>query len=103
MWGVSGRLGEEMYRLLPWQRQLCECEQLICQREAVLSEVRAREGTDLPLACLPSPALCGRNPPSSEPWAGNPDRLPQVTVWPAGSEVSLLQAFPTQPAPASAP
>lgn len=29
-----------MDRLLPWQRQLYECERLICQRDADLSEVR---------------------------------------------------------------
>lgn len=60
--GAAGRLGEEINRLLPRQRQLCECEQLICQREAVLSEVRDREGTDLPLACLPSPCLVWQEP-----------------------------------------
>lgn len=43
-----------MDRLLPWQRQLCECERLICQREAVLSEVRDREGTGLPFLSMPS-------------------------------------------------
>lgn len=37
---------EEMDRLFPWQRQLCECERLICQREAVLSE-RTRHAESL--------------------------------------------------------
>lgn len=46
MWGAAGRLGEEINGLFPWQRQLCECEQLICQREAVLSE-RTRHAESL--------------------------------------------------------
>lgn len=63
MWeAVGGPAGEEMDGLFPWQRQLCECEQLICQREAVLSEVRDREETDLPLACLHSPCLEWQEP-----------------------------------------
>lgn len=60
MWGFL-EAGWRIDRLLPWQRQLRECEQLICQREAVLSEVRAR-AADLHLPCLPSPCLVRQEP-----------------------------------------
>ena len=47
-WGGHAR---QMDGLLPWQRQLYECEHLICQRDAILSEVSGPEG-NVPLMCL---------------------------------------------------
>lgn len=75
-----------MDRLFPWQRQLCECERLICQREAVLSEVRDRsrgEVTHLPFAYPNSPCLVWQEPT-------------QVTVWPAETRLSQLSQLPLQ-------
>ena len=48
-----GRGGQarQMDGLLPWQRQLYECEHLICQRDAILSEVSGLEG-NVPSMCL---------------------------------------------------
>lgn len=45
-----------MDRLLPWQRQLYECERLICQRDTDLSEVRGWV-TFASMCTCPSPAL----------------------------------------------
>lgn len=91
-----------MDRFFPWQRQLCECERLICQREAALSEVRDREGTDLPLAAFIAPAVCGKSPPWSGPWPSNPDQpegfsLVTVCGQLASSPFSSLRSWGTEP------
>lgn len=65
--------------LLPWQRQLYECERLICQREADLSEVRGlgRGGGTFASPCTcPSPALSLEREvlPGSPPWISKQPR-----------------------------
>lgn len=86
---------EEMDRLFPWQRQLCECERLICQREAVLSEVRDREGTDLPLACLHSPCLVWQEP--TQVWALAKQPTPAQGILPGYSVACRLSQLSQPP------
>lgn len=71
--GLQGKSREtrQMDRLLPWQRELYECERLICQRDADLSEVRGPGmGGHMPSMCTwpaPAPSLAQEVPPGSNP------------------------------------
>lgn len=69
-----------MDRLLPWQLQLYECERLICQRDADLSEVRGlgKGGVTFASLCTcpssPAPNLEREVLPGSHPWISKQPR-----------------------------
>lgn len=91
--------------LLPWQRQLYECERLICQRDAVLSEVRGLGVVRGPLPSMyswPSPAPAPRSGKGSPGWVSSLDKQPREVrgfPWngkpvPAGSGNLMLSLRP---------